>query len=124
MKHAPLWAWIVAVGGLAILGLSQSQAQAPPVLESLTVFQAAGPTIAAMQGTVDAYRTALGDPNNANAPGPLATGRREINWDGGGNVDVTTAPVTPFTVFLDSRGGLFLTPGTGLAQAPPAGHLH
>jgi hypothetical protein len=43
------------------------------------VFQAAGPTIGAIQGTVDAYRAALGDPNNGNAPGPLASGRGEIN---------------------------------------------
>ena len=48
------------------------------------IFQAAGPTIDSIQGTVDAYRAALGEPNNANAPGPLASGRREINWDGGG----------------------------------------
>ena len=51
----------------------------PPV-----VFQAAGPTAASIQSSVDAFRAALGDPNNANAPGPLASGRREINWDGGG----------------------------------------
>ena len=41
--------------------------------------------------TVDAFRTALGDPNNGNNPGPLASGRREINWDGGGN-NFTTSP--------------------------------
>ena len=64
--------------------------------------------------------TALGEPNNANDPGPLASGRREINWDGGGNNFTTTEPVTPFNVFLDSRGAQFTTPGTGLTQAPPA----
>ena len=78
-------------------------------------------TSPAIQGTVDAFRAALGDPNNANAPGPLATGRREINWDGGGNNDTTDTPVTPFNVFLNTRGGQFTTLGTGLAQAPPAG---
>jgi hypothetical protein len=85
------------------------------------VFQAAGPTAASIQSTVDAFRAALGDPNNANAPGPLAVGRREINWDGGGNVDTTTAPVTPFDVFLNTRGARFTTPGKGLSQAPPIG---
>ena len=90
-------------------------------LDSPAVFQAAGPTSAAIQSTVDAYRAALGDPNNANNPGPLASGRREINWDGGGGVDATTPPVTPFNVFLNTRGGQFTTPGTGLSQAPPAG---
>ena len=86
-----------------------------------TVFQAAGPNIASIQGSVDAYRAALGNPNNNNVPGPLATGRREINWDGGGGVDTTTAPVTPFNVFLNTRGGQFTTPGIGLSQAPPSG---
>ena len=85
------------------------------------VFQAAGPTAASIQGTVDAYRAALGAPNNGNTAGPLASGRREINWDGGGGVDATTAPVTPFNVFLNTRGAQFTTPGTGLSQAPPSG---
>src|SRR5829696_3656915 len=68
-----------------------------------TVFQAAGPNASSIQSTVDAFRAALGSPNNGNAPGPLASGRREINWDGGG-ADTTTAPVTPFNVFLNTRG--------------------
>lgn len=88
----------------------------PPI-----VFQAAGPTVESIQGTVDEFRAALGNPNNGNAPGPLASGRREINWDGGGANDTTTAPVTPFNVFLNTRGGQFTTPGTGLSQAPPSG---
>jgi hypothetical protein len=86
-----------------------------------TVFQVAGPDAASIQGSVDAFRAALGNPNNLNAPGPLATGRREINWDGGGANDTTTAPITPFNVFLNTRGGQFTTPGTGLSQAPPSG---
>jgi hypothetical protein len=87
----------------------------PPI-----VFQAAGPSAASIQGTVDAYRAALGA-LNGNMPGPLASGRREINWDGGGGIDTTTAPVTPFDVFLNTRGSQFTTPGTGLSQAPPSG---
>ncbi len=85
------------------------------------VFQAAGPDAASIQGAVDAYRAALGNPNNGNAPGVLASGRREINWDGGGANATTDTPVTPFDVFLNTRGGQFTTPGTGLSQAPPAG---
>jgi hypothetical protein len=84
------------------------------------VFQAAGPTAASILSTVEAFRSALGDPNNANNAGPLDNGRREINWDGGG-VDTTTPPVTPFNVFLNTRGAQFTTPGTGLSQAPPSG---
>jgi hypothetical protein len=99
-------------------------AQAQGKLVPPIIFQAAGPTAESIQGTVDAYRAALGDPNNANNPGPLASGRREINWDGGGPPVENTAPlppVTPFNVFLNTRGGQFTTLGIGLTQAPPAG---
>jgi hypothetical protein len=88
----------------------------PPI-----VFQAAGPTAASIQSTVDAFRAALGNPNNLNAPGPLATGRREINWDGGGNNQNTAVAGNPFAGFQIIRGALFTTPdGTGFVQAPPA----
>jgi hypothetical protein len=125
VKKSRLFTLVVAVGWLSVTMLSQV-GQADEVkdhhakdLEPPAVFQAAGPTSAAIQGTVDAYRAALGNPNNANAPGPLASGRREINWDGGGNNETTDTPVTPFNVFLNTRGGQFTTLGTGLAQAPP-----
>jgi polyisoprenoid-binding protein YceI len=85
------------------------------------VFQAAGLTASSIQSTVDAFRAELGEPNNANNPGPLASGRREINWDGGGNNFTTDTPVTPFNVFLNTRGAQFTTLGTGLAQGPPGG---
>lgn len=84
------------------------------------VFAAAGPSVDSIRGTVEAFRVALGEPNNGNGPA-TESGRREINWDGGGANDTTTAPVTPFDVFLNTRGARFTTPGTGLAQAPPAG---
>jgi hypothetical protein len=84
-----------------------------------TVFQAAGPDIASIQNTIEQYRIALKGNNNGN-DGPHPDGRREINWDGGG-VDTTTAPVTPFNTFLNTRGAQFTTPGTGLSQAPPSG---
>ena len=83
------------------------------------VFQAAGPTIASITGTLDAFRAALGGINNANTAGPLAGGRREINWDGGGAA--TSLASTPFTGFLNNRGGLFTTPGSGFVQAPVTG---
>ena len=86
--------------------------------EDFVVFQVAGPTAASIQGTVDAYRVALGDSNNGNAPGPLASGRREINWDG--RDVITNAPL--FDGFLVTRGALFTTPdGTAFVQATPAG---
>jgi hypothetical protein len=122
MQQAQRWVvWSVGVlVGLGVLGLTSGYA-ADGVQPS--VFQAAGPTPESIQSTVDQYRAALGEPNNASNPGPLPAGRREINWDGGGNNDTTAPlpPVTPFDVFLDSRGSRFITPGTGLTQGPPAG---
>jgi hypothetical protein len=110
----------LALGATLFLSGSAGAADSPEP-EPPIVFQAAGPNAESIQSTVDAFRAALGEPNNGNDPGPLDEGRREINWDGGGGVDVTTEPVTPFDVFLDSRGGQFITPGKGLSQAPPAG---
>jgi hypothetical protein len=83
------------------------------------VFQAAGPTAASIQSTVDAFRAALGA-NNGNVAGPLAAGRREINWDGGGSTATSLVP-TPFDGFLVNRGARFTTPGTGFVQAPVEG---
>jgi hypothetical protein len=70
-----------------------------------------------IQATVDAFRAALGDPNNGNAPGPLAGGRREINWDGGGATTASPAG-TPFNGFQNTRGAQFTTPGSGFLQTP------
>ncbi len=83
------------------------------------VFEGFGADAAAIQASVDGFRAALGNPNNGNAPGPLANGRREINWDGGGQA--TTTSSTPFNGFQNNRGALFATSGTGFVQAPPSG---
>jgi hypothetical protein len=84
------------------------------------VFQAAGPGSASIQSTVDQFRAAVGTPDNKNNPGPLTSGRREINWDGGGVKDTSPGP-TPFTVFLNTRGANIITPGDGFVQATPSG---
>jgi hypothetical protein len=94
---------------------SLQKSYVPPV-----VFQAAGPNVASIQAMVDQFRTALGGVNNLNAPGPLDTGRREINWDGGGST-ATAIAASPFAGFLNTRGALFTTPGTGFVQAPVDG---
>jgi PEP-CTERM motif len=104
-------AYCVAITVLVMAGL--------PVSAGAISFEAAGPDAASIQATVDAFRAALGTPNNVNAPGPLFTGRREINWDGGGAA--TTISPTPFNGFQNTRGALFTTPGTGFVQAPPSG---
>ena len=77
---------------------------------------------ASIQGTIDSFRAALGDPNNGNAPGPLASGRREINWDGGGPpVDANSPGGTPFNVFLNTRGAQFITQVPGSFRGRQAG---
>ena len=125
MKKSMLFTLVAAVGWLSVTILpwvcQADEVQDPHSkdFEPPAVFQAAGPTSAAIQSTVDAFRAALGEPDNGNTLMSLPSGRREINWDGGGNNFTTTAPVTPFNVFLNTRGGQFLTPGTGLSQAPP-----
>ena len=121
------------IAGFALLStlLTVSQTahaqSVPPSSEfaAPVVFQAAGPSGASIQSTVDAFRAVPGfETNNLNNPGPLNDGRREINWDGGNpNVLDTTAPVTPFNTFLDTRGSQFTTPGLGLSQAPPSGGI-
>ncbi len=127
MRKPILLAIVAAFGLLSVMvSVPDRQAHAqgntskdfvPPI-----VFQAAGPTKESIQSTVDEYRAALGEPNNPNGPSPDPhIGRREINWDGGGTNDTTDVPVTPFDVFLNTRGGQFTTPGTGLSQAPPSG---
>jgi hypothetical protein len=107
--------WSVAGAVLILAVLAPAPALAVPV-----VFMDSGANAAAIQDTVDAFRAALGDPNNGNAPGPLGSGRREINWDGGAATDGTSA-VTPFIVFQNSRGATFTTPGSGLTQTPITG---
>ena len=106
----------MAIAPIAIQSTTTSDFVAP------AVFQAAGPNTASIQGTITAFRAALGDPNNGNATQELTVGRREINWDGGvPPSDVTTAPVNPFNTFLNTRGAQFTTPGQGLSQAPVSG---
>src|SRR2546430_12269115 len=108
--------------GAAFIGQNASADQGDDLREQFVppiVFQVAGPTAASIQSTVDAFRAELGIPNNGNTAGPLASGRREINWDGGGANTNTDVPVTPFNVFLNTRGGQFTKPRTGLSQHPP-----
>jgi len=122
VTNSNIRATVIAAFGVLLMVLAVSEtAQAQANQPTPLVFQAAGPDAASIQSAVDAFRAALGD-NNLNNPGPIQKGRREINWDGGNpNLLATTAPVTPFNVFLNTRGSQFTTPGLGLSQAPPSG---
>jgi hypothetical protein len=110
---------VAAIGVLSMVLALGETAQAQANQPTPIVFQAAGPDAASIQSTVDTFRGALGN-NNLNNPGPIEKGRREINWDGGGANNTTDVPVTPFNVFLNTRGSQFTTPGIGLSQAPPS----
>jgi hypothetical protein len=118
--------WILSAfgvpSGTGSMSVRQVQAQGIPSEDAgFILFQATGPTAASIQETVNAYRLALGEPNNGNAPGQLS-GRREINWDGGSTTNLNTAVTlgSTLTTFQNSRGALFTTPGTGFVQAPAA----
>src|SRR5258707_11197683 len=113
-KHAamklPIRSTVIASFGLLSMLLSVSQtaqAQDIPPRDSATpvVFQAAGATTDSIQSSVDAFRAALGIPNNANNPRPLSHGLREINWHGGNpSIMHTTGPITPVNTSLNTRG--------------------
>jgi hypothetical protein len=92
-----------------------------PAAAGFITFSASGLNAGAITPTVNAFRAAVGAPNNANTPGPLPGGRREINWDGVGGTTATAPAGTPFSGFQNTRGALFTTPGTGFVQATPAG---
>jgi len=89
--------------GLAML-TSVSTAHA-----TITTFTSTGD----IGATVAIFQENLGQPNNVNAVGPIAEGRRQINWDAG---------IVPFDMpgdffnnpaFPPTRGAVFSTPGTG-----------
>jgi hypothetical protein len=133
------WFSAAALGSALVVGIvashnlpAHAQSARPASLKTLLqnttkdfeapiVFQGSGPNASSIQGLVDQFRLAIGGINNANNAGPLASGRREINWDGGGGNAATSPGPTPFTVFLASRGANILTPGSGFVQAPPSG---
>lgn len=102
----------LAVTGVAIVAF-HGTAQA-----SAITFSGTGVLPSDIQPVVDAFRTAAGNPNNGNNPGELTSGRREINWDGGGAVNTTNAG--PLTAFQNTRGALMTTPGVGFTQSPTA----
>src|SRR4051812_42344051 len=76
-------------GGLVSVLLSAqhaavAQESSSKAFVSPTVFQAAGPTADSIRSSVDAFRAVPGfETVNGNNSGPLQSGRREINWDGG-----------------------------------------
>lgn len=104
-------AWRPAVMASLLCGVASAHA---------AVFFGSGSDPAAIQGTVDAFRNALGANNGVG--GSFASGRREINWDG--VPDARAAPnLLPADFFntTSPRGAVFSTPGTGLQVSANAG---
>lgn len=109
----------VALACVVVLSLS-GPARADPIVVSGT-----GADANALLPTLTAFRNLLGGANNLNTVGSVGSGRREINWDGGGAA--TTVSPTPFDTFNTAvpRGAVFTTstatPATAFVQAPPSG---
>jgi len=102
--------------GATILGAAviASTAHAAPIVRS-----ASGADAAAIQSAVDQFRldVSLGGANNGSG-GSFLTGRREINWDGGTNSNITTAlAANGFNGNPVARGAQYSTPGTGFIQS-------
>jgi hypothetical protein len=93
----------------------------PSAYALFTEFSVGGTTApASITPTIDAFRAAIGGANNGNAAGAQGSGRREINWDGGGAVVAAVTNASTLTAFTNNRGATIGTPGTGFLQTPLA----
>lgn len=85
----------------------------PALRAAAVVTSASGANAAAIQSSVDSFRSSLGS-LNPNVIGSFGSGRREINWDG---VPAALSSPNAFPAnFFNSnspRGTVFSTPGTG-----------
>jgi hypothetical protein len=109
--HVRRASFSVAIIFAVVIAVPAAAGAAPITLRS-----GAGVDAASIQAVVDLFRADLGGVNNGNTPGSLASGRREINWDGGGaaaNATIFPSPMTTFNSGATTRGAVFTTPGTG-----------
>ena len=111
--------WLVRFSAVALLVALQWT----PAFASAVVFSASGDSPAAIQTTVDSFRTALGV-LNPNVVGSFGSGRREINWDGvpAGSSAPNPMPADFFNV-NSPRGVVFSTPGTGFQVSASSGDV-
>jgi hypothetical protein len=93
-----------------------------PANAQVTPFVVTGADAAAIQPTVDSFRTALGGGAVAGPNGSFGGVRREVNWDGvpAGSSDPNPFPVDFFNV-NSPRGIVYSTPGTGFLVSAAAG---
>jgi hypothetical protein len=90
--------------------------QPAPAAAAPIIFSASGSDPASIQATVDAYRAVFGGVNNGNTAGSQDSGRREINWDGGGDAALSTLFPNPQTTF-SARGNVNTSPGGAVKQS-------
>ncbi len=95
---------------------------APAAGATLVIYEAEGANPAAITGTRDAFRDAVGGGNAAGANGSFGGLRREINWDGvpNGFADPDLLPANFFNA-NSPRGAVFSTPGTGFLVSANGG---
>jgi PEP-CTERM motif len=98
---------------LILLGIPIRALATPIAIQSAT-----GADAASILGVVDLFRADVssGGVNNGNTVGSLPTGRREINWDGGGAAALATTFTSPMNTFnsgATTRGLVSTTAGTG-----------
>jgi hypothetical protein len=111
LSHRTMTTWILCLAAALIL-TTPTRTLASPI----TIVSEAGGNPAAIQAAVDQFRAALGDPNNGNAPGSQPAGRREVNWDGGGDAALAAvfpSPMNNFNAGGTTRGLVSTTPVTG-----------
>jgi len=83
----------------------------PPFGPIFVAYSASGSDATAIAPVVDAFRNVLGS-NNGNALNSQPNGRREINWDGGGdaaNFTFFPARMVTFNTPPTTRGAVFTT---------------
>ena len=106
----------VCSGGRTDITAAAPRAASPPPflpVTPLAIREATGANAAAIQSTVDAFRSDLGTlrPNTRSS---FTSGRREINWDGVPDASAAPANLPPdFFNTTSPRGAVFSTPGTG-----------
>src|SRR5258708_2588398 len=119
--HLRAVAVLALLGAVSIPGCSKKPTQ-PSSLESLRSAHHADnvaetPTIVSSSGAIEpdvaAFRTLLGDPNNASAPGQQPAGRREVNWDGVPAAFTNNNQFPPDFFNTTATRGLFYNRGQG-----------
>ena len=109
-----IYAPFLSLMALAACSNPYSPSYSSPPLPTFTTFRAEGDTFT-IADNLDAFRAALGGPQNAPNTPPADSGRREINWDGApaALTNVDTFPLGFFNA-NSKRGAVYATPGTGI----------